>query len=912
MKRITFSFLNSFKAVSILAIALVISTANAQSSYTVQFQDESIAIPENISTFDWNQMPESSKLNDRYYGWVQFYQTPIQDIQDLFKSSGLELIEYIPHKTYLFSFPESTSITMLENNGVRGIIPVPGSVKLSTALKNPPYESYAVEGNNIIVTLQHYKTVNTQFVISELARKQIGVVHQFDNSNILELSIPNNCLADLSSLPYVKWVELISPPAVKDDIKGRGLHRANGLDTQTSAGRNYTGEGIGVLVRDDGRVGPHIDFEGRLVNQTSVSGQSHGDGVAGIMTGAGNLDPMNRGMAAGANVWAVNYASNFLDSTTLNLMNSGDVQITNSSYSNGCNAGYTTITQTVDTQMNDYPSVLHVFSAGNSNGSNCGYGAGTQWGNITGGHKQGKNVIATANTNFAGLLTFSSSRGPAHDGRIKPDIAANGTNQVSTNENNTYQTFGGTSAAAPGIAGVSAQLYQLYSEANSGALPPAALIKATLMNTANDAGNVGPDFKFGWGIVNGLRAGKLLEDERYLSDQVSQGGTNNHTINVPSGTKEVRFMVYWSDPAAAVNADPALVNDLDLVVTDPGSTSYLPYLLDHTPNTVNLNLPATNGADHLNNVEQVLIDSPSAGNYDIEISGFNVPVGPQEYFIVYEIISENLTLTYPNGGEFLHPGTNESIHWDKVGLTSDITLEYSTNNGGTWTEINTFPNTVITYQWAVPADTGGNALVRVRSGSFQDESDAPFNIAAYPTGLAVTEVCPLQATFTWDAVPGAESYDFYILGEKFMEVVGNSTTNEITVPITDSAAPIWFSVSAKNATDGWESRRTIAENHPGGEFGCTLAIDENIFSDAISLYPNPSNNTVNISMNSISVSSLEVSLVNSLGQILHRSNYETVNSNNEISIDVSGYAAGLYFISFNSEGVTTTKKLLVM
>ena len=82
-----------------------------------------------------------------------------------------------------------------------------------------------------------------------------------------------------SNLSFVKWVDLVVAPAVKDDTKGRSLHRANNLDTQTGAGRNYTGEGIGVMVRDDGRVGPHIDFQGRLTNLTAVSNQDSGTTV---------------------------------------------------------------------------------------------------------------------------------------------------------------------------------------------------------------------------------------------------------------------------------------------------------------------------------------------------------------------------------------------------------------------------------------------------------------------------------------------------------------------------------------------------------------------------------------------------------------------------------------------------------
>lgn len=814
-----------------VATILIFSMAFGQEQFNIQLQNENIQLPDNISTFEWNQMPESSKFHHGYYGWVQFYQTPDQVTQDLFKANNLQLIEYIPNRAYLFYFPASTSIPFLKDHGVRSIVPVEGEFKLSWALKNPPYESYAVSGNNILVTLQHHSHVSTQYVIDELADQQIAVRQEYKGSNNIDLLIPNNCLDVLSNLPYIKWVELIVAPSVPDDTRGRSLHRSNRLDTQTGAGRNYTGSGIGVMVRDDGIVGPHIDFQGRIDN-SGASGTSgtHGDGVGGIMAGAGNLDPTMRGMAAGSDVYVVNYEANFLDSETVTLINNGDVQITNSSYSNGCNAGYTTITRTVDQQTRNLPNLLHVFSAGNSNNNNCGYGAGNQWGNITGGHKQGKNVIATANVFFDGSLVNSSSRGPAHDGRIKPDIAANGQNQNSTNPNNTYQVFGGTSGAAPGIAGISAQLYEAYGDANGGALPESALIKAALLNTANEAGNIGPDYKFGWGIVNGLRAAMLIEENRYLSANITQGNSNTHTINVPVGTSQVRFMLYWSDPEASAGASPALVNDLDLVVTDPSSSDHLPWVLDHTPNPTTLDLPATNGEDHLNNMEQVLLNNPASGNYDLEVSGFNVPVGPQDYFIVYEIVSENLTVTYPNAGESFVPGETESIHWDAINTTDNFLLEYSTDNGGSWNTITTVNSDVTNYGWSVPSTITGNAKIRVTSGSYSDTSDEVFSIANLVTNLQITQLCPNTATFAWDPVSGAESYDFYILGTTYMEVVGNSVTPTISIPITDPADPIWAAVVARNDSDLWKSRRTVAINHPGGLLNCSLANDLAVIS----------------------------------------------------------------------------------
>jgi len=912
MKKATFFSLLKRKSVSFLAMICVVSISLAQNPYTIQFQDEILDVQENITTFDWSQMPDSAKLENGYFGWIQFFETPTQDIQDEFRASNLQLLDYIPRQTYLFYFPESTSISYLQSKGVRAIVPVEGRFKMSTNLKNGDIGSWARQGNNILVTLQHHKNVNTAWVINQLAQKQISVKEQFDGSNNINLIIPNNCLDELSNLPYVKWVEVIVAPDVAEDTRGKSLHRSNGLDTQTSAGRNYTGVGVGVLVRDDGIVGPHIDFQGRIDNSTtSGSGGTHGDGVAGIFAGAGNLDPTRRGMAAGSDVYVSTYASSFLDGATTSLINSGTVQITNSSYGNGCNGGYTSIARTVDQQTRNNTSLLHLFSCGNSGTSNCGYGAGAGWGNITGGHKQGKNVIATANTFFNGNLVNSSSKGPATDGRIKPDIAANGQNQISTNENNTYQSFGGTSGAAPGIAGVAAQLYELYADGNGGTLPPSGLIKATLLNTANDAGNVGPDFNFGWGIVNGLRAGKLIEDNRFLTDDVTQGNSNTHTITVPSGTTQVRFMVYWTDAEATAGANPALVNDLDLVVTDPSNTDFLPWILDPTPNPVNLDTPATNGIDRLNNMEQVLINTPVAGDYDIEITGFNVPVGPQEYFVVWEPIAENLTITYPNGGEKVVPGQAEIIHWDAINTTDDFVLEYSSDNGGTWNSIATVNDNVFHRAWTIPADVSGEVLVRITSGSFQDVSDDPFNIAPQPSGLQLVGMCPDAARFSWNDVADAESYDFYMLGAKYMELVGTSSTNTIVVPIADPNATIWFSVAAKNDTEGWVGRRVVASNYGGGVVDCALSVEDNILNEIVTIYPNPASDNLFIELAAPLVEQINITVTNSLGQTLQRINESTFGGGSQTSLNISNYATGLYFVTIQAGDQSITKKLIV-
>ncbi len=908
MKKTTF-LPNWKKAVmSLLALTFCFAFSNAQT--VIQFQDESILMQDNMDTFEWSQMPNSSRYLDGYFGWIQFEQTPTQDIQDRFKANGLELIDYIPHQTYLFYFPASTSIEFLRNSGAVSIMPVEGRFKMSQDLKNGNIGDWAIAGDYLLVSLIHHLNVDTDFVINALASKQITVTQRYENSNLLELAIPNNCITDLVELPYVKWVELISPPDVKDDDRGRSLHRAAGLDTQTGAGRNYTGDGIGVMCRDDGIVGPHVDFHGRIENITGDTTGTHGDGVSGIMAGSGNKNPTRRGMAAGSDLYVVNYVSSFLDSSTVNRLADGTVQITNSSYSNGCNAGYTGATRTVDEQMNTYENALHVFSAGNSNNNNCGYGAGSQWGNITGGHKQGKNVIATANVFYDGSLVNSSSRGPGHDGRIKPEIAANGQNQISTAPNHGYFSFGGTSGAAPGIAGIAAQLYEVYADANGGDLPKAALIKAALLNTANDAGNVGPDFKFGFGIVNGLRAGQCIEDGRYLSDDVTQGNTNTHTITVPSGTTQMRVMLYWTDPAATIGANPTLVNDLDLIVNDPSNVDHEPYLLDHTPDPVLLNLPATTGPDHLNNMEQVLLNNPNPGSYDIEVSGFNVPVGPQEYWIVYETIQDNLTVTYPNGGEMLFPlaGVPVVIHWDAINTAASFNIEY-TLDGSTWVNAGTVPADEYLFEWTVPEEFTGDAKIRVTSGSYSDESDDPFNITATRVaGPNIIQVCENDATFTWAEMPEAESYDVWLLGDKFMEVVGNTTETTLTVPIDDYEAEIWYAIAPRNDTEGWVGQRTEARRYLGGLLDCViLGVDETDISNSVFLYPNPANNEFTVNLGTSLNQDVDITVVNTIGQTVQR----VTTSDTQTTVDVGNLNTGIYFVTIATDSQSVTKKLIV-
>jgi PKD repeat protein len=822
----------------------VLSAQSTSKNYTVRFQHGIEQFPENFSTAAATAPTQEEIIQHRFVRWVQFESVLTATDRQFLADAGLEMIGYVHFGAYLLSVPEDYNLQRLSPLLPRSIVAPQGHWKMHRNLTQRPLGEWAVKGELVQVELQVMPFVSIEAGAAYCTTQGWTVVKKGQSNGYLQVLLPQDALHTLAEWPGTLWMELLSKPGEKEDINGRSMHRANLMDSDHPLGKKYNGEGIAALVRDDGEVGPHIDFKGRLFNQEDVNssfGGTHGDGVAGIIGAAGNLDPTKKGMAAGADIYVLNYESDFEDPTIWLHLNK-NVTVTNSSYSDGCNAGYTFATKNVDDQIFAYPTLMHVFSAGNSNGVDCDYGAGNQWGNITGGHKMAKNAIATANLRVDGTLETTSSRGPAHDGRIKPDIAAHGTDHNSTDPNNEYQEFGGTSAAAPGIAGCMAQLMHAYKTLNNGEEAPTALLKLAMLVTANDMGNAGPDFKFGWGHINNYRALGVLEQNRYSIANVDQNGTNQFTIDIPAGVAEARLMLYWADPSALESAGKALVNDLDLTVTGPGNTILLPLVLDPTPNVTALNALAVPGPDNLNNMEQVRLANPISGTYTFNITGYEVPFGPQQYYLAWEFITAAPQVIFPAGGESLATGTSEWIHWDAHGNNGTFQLQFSANNGTTWNTIsgaNALTDATRSFKWNIPNVVTKNAKIRVVRNGIEAVSTFPFSIAPVPQNLGIDRVCPDSITIGWTALSDTSmNYDVLILGEKYMELKGTSTTDQFAFPITDATQSIWAAVRASRE-DSLIGRRSLAVNWPGGLKNCPQDNDA-----ALNGWLNPVENTL--------------------------------------------------------------------
>ncbi|MFN3918599.1 MAG: S8 family serine peptidase [Flavobacteriales bacterium] len=800
---------------------LVVGTVTAQKNL-VRFKSGDYFPVQNIENFTHTYpVSEIELYQDKYFRLIQFNRTPTQNDHSELKESGIELLNYLPEKAFFAAISKQANLSQLANKGVVSVEPIQPTFKLTSNLITENYSNWALfENNRIGINASYFSIVDPKHVEAKLKLMGADIIMHNDVQMIgFTIDIVN--LNNLYQLNEFYYFEEFDEPGEPEGIRDVTNHRSNIINTAYASGLKYSGKGVTIMMQDDGVIGPHIDYQGRIDHRTGTNGGNHGDHVAGIIMGAGNRDPRGVGNAPGAFLLIYGSANTNYNAVP-NLYLNEEVVITSKSYSNGNNTGYTTLARQLDQQCRNYNALVHVFSAGNSGTSDFGYGAGAGWGNITGGHKQGKNVLAVGNLTHLDVLANSSSRGPAADGRIKPDICAVGSSVFSTIDPHTYDSFGGTSMACPAVAGVVGQLYEAYRSMNGGQNPNAALINAALLNTAEDLGNPGPDFRHGWGRINARKAYELLKNQHYLTDEVDQGESNTHTINVPAGTIELRVMVYWTDYEGTANSTKALVNDINITLTDPSGSIFSPWVLDPTPTVSALNNDAVRGIDDLNNVEQVTIENPTTGNYTVSVSGFNIPMGPQAYYLVYEFVQDEIILTYPIGGEGFTPGTTEEIRWDAYGSTGNFTVEYSTDEGQTWTTLNAnVPGVRRHYSWIVPNALSGLAKVRVSRNGLSSESHQVFSIIRRPTAINVAWACPNSFNITWNPAVGATGYEVSLLGNMYMDSVGRTSATNLTVYANSNTAH-WISVKSLGP-DNAEGERAVAVQKTAGTFGCTLS-----------------------------------------------------------------------------------------
>jgi Subtilase family/GEVED domain/Secretion system C-terminal sorting domain len=475
------------------------------------------------------------------------------------------------------------------------------------------------------------------------------------------------------------------------------------LGVNISGSGQYTQGRLGVW--DGGKVlNSHVEFGGRITQiDNSSSTSSHSTHVAGTMIASG-VNAIAKGMAPSANLKAWDYNNDDAEmsaaSKELVVSNHSYGQVAGWVYNDTRTGdqkwewyGNTQISEYEDYKFGFYdsqsqswdkiaflaPNYLIVKSAGNK-GDETGPGLNPKDSTKTlekyylGSGQDTSYVARSQNDKYDNLPTYSvakniltvgavsivpngpslasdikissfSSWGPTDDGRIKPDIVGAGVNLFSTTDvsNSSYTFLSGTSMSSPQISGSIFLLQDLYSQLNKGTLMRSSTLKGLVLHTATDAGNTGPDYIFGWGLLNMQKAASVILNKENTTNLEEKSLNTNEVFTkkvVANGKEPLVVTICWTDPegtptsASASNLNsrlPKLINDLDASVSD-GKSTFQAWVLD--PN--NPSKLATKGDNYRDNVEQVYISNPIPGKeYTISISHKSaLKNGLQDYALV--------------------------------------------------------------------------------------------------------------------------------------------------------------------------------------------------------------------------------------------------------------------------------------
>jgi len=311
-----------------------------------------------------------------------------------------------------------------------------------------------------------------------------------------------------------------------------------------------------------------------------------------------------------------------------------------------------------------------------------------------------------------------SSWGPTDDGRVKPDLVTNGVSVWSCDKdsNTDYRFLSGTSMSAPAAAGAGVQLVDLHHRLFSGQDMLSSTLKGLMIHTANDLGNPGPDYKFGWGLINNERsaeklvlhkrnssANNIIVDSLTQSIQQKNRDLDDDFIFVWDGSSPIEITLCYADPpgnqitiGTLDSTSKNLKNDLDIVITAPdGITKYYEFVLDPS----NPDNTATTGDNDRDNVKQILIESPTQqGTYTVRVSFDTQYIyGTQDYSLIISGQAQPAVYDIDGNGEI---GLGDLVYLSDNWLTSDAMSDIYPAVGDDWVDFLDF--SLLAKKWLTP------------------------------------------------------------------------------------------------------------------------------------------------------------------------------------------------------------------
>ncbi|NJO89722.1 MAG: S8 family serine peptidase [Chloroflexia bacterium] len=629
-------------------------------------------------------------------------------------------------------------------------------------------------------------------------------------------------IEDLIKEGSISYVDLGNRRAVDERLMDKTDMTLNKVSAVRNIYPELTGESLFISFKEKLFDTTDIDFKGRCfkVNQNHEEMSTHATMMASIAVGGGNSGPKGKGVAWKANITSTSYADLFPDNH--NNLSTDNISVQNHSYGVSQIENYYGLeAQKYDEECYAYPKILHVFSSGNSGTSiseNGNYSSIEGFANLTGQFKTSKNTLCVGEIDNYGIIKELSSKGPAFDGRVKPELMAYG--------------FQGSSESAAMVSGIALLVQEAYKSKNSNELPDASLVKVVLINSADDIGRPEVDFESGFGSVDALGAIKTVMEDRFLNSTITNGEVKIYPISVPENCRKLKVTLCWHDPDAEAGTSRALINDLDLKLSELSTlTSWEPWVLNPYPNADSLSLPAKRGKDHLNNVEQITIDFPNQGNYEIEVSGYAVQ-GSQPFSIAYEY-ENSFQWILPTKNSVLEASEPTIIRWEWNEQPKTGSVDYQVIGENIWHSISSSYDLAKNYiDWQVP-ETNSQVLIRIKTTDNEELSDT--FLISKPANISVGLNCDDEAMIYWNTMTDAENYQIYRVENQFLEPF--STTTDTFVVLSDEDLNYqYYTISA--IIDGKEGILSNSMNYSTQSIDCYFvrfiskeAITDSVFLD---------------------------------------------------------------------------------
>lgn len=504
--------------------------------------------------------------------------------------------------------------------------------------------------------------------ISNLSEKGIKIVNKLKWFNAVSAYLNNEQLEYVKAQKFVKKIEVIQKLKRQLPIKKETGLNKNLSKTTKAYTYNYgnsitqnelsdipavhdmgiTGEGIRIGVLDSGfdwndavsinneNIIAEYDFvesdnitEDQTTAEINENRDFHGTAVLSILSGfsSGNLIgpafnskfvlAKTEDVTEEVNSEEDNYAAalEWMDSIGVDITTSSlgysEFDANQTSYTYADMDGKTTIvTQAAEFAFSR--GIVVITSAGNE--------GNYSWRYIT-APGDGFNTITIGAVTMDNVLASFSSRGPTYDGRIKPEIVAQGVSVYyeSPVSKTPFLNGNGTSYSAPISAGIAGLLLSAYPHLTN------KQVRAILLESADRSES--PDNDYGYGLVSALKAitypnlmkngttftlNKIFDPtldinestvEMVFSDETAQ--VMNKTGNVfktdlPTLTENENYQFYfrYKDSQGNVHREPSTKNYnfnygkvyIDLILTDVKTENKIPdnyYLSQNYPNPFN-------------------------------------------------------------------------------------------------------------------------------------------------------------------------------------------------------------------------------------------------------------------------------------------------------------------------------------